>query len=164
MENLSLYDILVGCFPSEWPGYWGDPSSVSFAELENLPEDRKLRLSITENLRMILQARCDTGQNPEQRSKPWRHLPDFGIPDILQVYFESGGTIEPIKARIRDTILKFEPRISDVKIQKDFFDPNNMRISLHIIATIKDASQRETLLTEFSTTGWTKVVFERDVE
>ncbi|MGH7496395.1 MAG: type VI secretion system baseplate subunit TssE [bacterium] len=151
MENLSLYDVLVGCFPSEWPEAIGDPIETTVTEIEHLPEDRKLRLSIIENLKMVLQTRQGSVL----------HLPDFGIPDILQSYKDTGST-DPIIAQIRETILKYEPRIGEVKIKKDFFDEKNLRLSLRITASIKEAPQREILLTEFSTTGWTKVVFERD--
>ena len=152
METLGLYDQLVGCFPSEYPAPLGDPLSTTLADLENLPEDRKQRLSIAENLKMLLQTRRGSVL----------HLPDFGIPDVLQSYIEAGRALEPLMEDIRATILKYEPRLAEVKVKKEFFDENNLRLSLRITALIKDASQREILLTEFSSTGWTKVVFERD--
>ena len=86
------------------------------------------------------------------------------MPDILQVYFKSGNSIEPIKKQMKETILKYEPRIGDVRVDKTEFDQKNMRISLKIVASIKENPNKEVLLTEFSTTGWTKIVFERDTE
>lgn len=149
MENLSLYDLLVGGFMLR-----GDDPLQGGHVLEDMPEDEKLRLSIAENLTMLLQTRRGSVM----------HLPDFGIPDILQVYQDAGGSLDPVRTLVRETILKYEPRISEVKVQKEFFDPNSMRISLRILATIKEANQREILLTEFSTTGWAKVLFERDTK
>jgi type VI secretion system protein len=119
-----------------------------------MTEEKKLRQSIVENLKMVLQTRQGSVL----------HLPDFGIPDVLQEYFDSGNSLDPIKKKIRDTILKYEPRISEAKVLKSDFDPNNMRISLKIIATIKEAPGKEMLLTEFSNTGWTKVIFEKDLK
>ena len=148
MENLSLYDLLVGQFGSE-AEYPDDADPVQF---ERMSEEKKLRQSIIENLKMVLKTRQGSVL----------HLPDFGMPDILQVYFESGNSIDPIKKQIRDTILKYEPRIGDVKVEKTDFDQKNMRIALKIIASIKENPNKEILLTEFSTTGWTKIVFERD--
>ncbi|MFH1197533.1 MAG: type VI secretion system baseplate subunit TssE [bacterium] len=150
MENLSIYDLLVGQFISESP--YSD--SVDPGEFDNLSEDEKLRQSIIENLRMVLKTRQGSVV----------HLPDFGMPDILQIYFESGNSIEPIKKKIRDTVLKYEPRIGDVQVQKSDFDQKNMSISLKIIATIKENPNKEILLTEFSTTGWSKIVFEKDAK
>ena len=150
MENISLYDLLVGQFSAEAK----DPDNIDAAQFERMSEEKKLRQSIIENLHMILKTRQGSVQ----------HLPDFGMPDILQVYFKSGNSIEPIKKQMKETILKYEPRIGDVRVDKTEFDQKNMRISLKIVASIKENPNKEVLLTEFSTTGWTKIVFERDNE
>ncbi len=148
MENLSLYDLLVGQFTSE-ADYVDNVSSANF---DNMSEERKLRQSIIENLHMVLRTRQGSVQ----------HLPDFGMPDILQMYFNSGNSIDPIRKQIRETILKYEPRIGNVDVEKTDFDQKNMRIAFKIVASIKEHPNKEILLTEFSTTGWTKIVFERD--
>ena len=150
MENISLYDLLVGQFTSEAL----HPDNLDASIFERMSEEKKLRQSIIENLQMVLKTRQGSVV----------HLHDFGMPDILHLYFKSGNSIDPIKKQIKDTILKYEPRISDVKIDKTDFDQKNMRISFKIVASIKDNSDKEVLLTEFSTTGWTKIVFERDAE
>ncbi len=150
MRNLSLFDILTGQFVSEAD----NPDNLDPAQFEKLPEDEKLRRSIIENLRMVLTTRQGSVQ----------HLPDFGMPDILQLYFDSGNSTEPVKKEVRDVILKYEPRIGDVKVQKFDFFQETMRISIKIVATIKDSPGKEILLTEFSTTGWTKVMFEKDLK
>jgi len=150
MKNLSLYDILVGQFTSESK----NPDDVDVYHYDDLSEDQKLRSSIIENLRMVLSTRQGSVQ----------HLPDFGMPDILQLYFDSGNSIDPIKKELRNVILKYEPRIGDVQVQKTDFDQELMRISLKIVATIKDNPNKEILLTEFSSTGWTKVMFEKDIK
>jgi type VI secretion system protein len=150
MENLSLYDILVGQFVSEAI----NPDALDQINFDRLSEDEKLRTSIIENLRMVLSTRQGSVQ----------HLPDFGMPDILQLYFDSGNSIDPVKKEIKDVILKYEPRIGDVQVQKSEFDQETMRISLKIMASIKDDPRKEILLTEFSSTGWTKVLFEREIK
>ena len=66
--------------------------------------------------------------------------------------------------KISETILKYEPRLEDVRVRKKEFDDKNLRITLEISAKIKDVPGKEVLLTEFSTTGWTKVEFERDIK
>lgn len=149
MINLSLYDILVGQFISEST----NPDDVGDQYFDQLNEDEKLRYSIIENLRMLLSTRQGSVQ----------HLPHFGMPDILQIYFDT-GSIEPIKKEIIDVILMYEPRIGDVQIQKSDFDQNNMKISMKIAASIKDVPNKQILLTEFSTTGWTKVMYEKDAK
>lgn len=149
MDNLSLYDLLVGCFTLRGD----DPGDVDDAYFVHIMEDEKLRQSIVENLTLVLQTRQGSVQ----------HLSDFGIPDIRQVYFDE-GTIESVPERIRETILKYEPRLGEVRVKKKEFDERNMRMTLEISAQIKQTPGKEVLFTEFSTTGWTKVYFERDKE
>lgn len=148
MNNLSLYNILLGQFVSEVI----NPDEIGPQQFENLTEDQKLSLSIIENLRMILTTRRGS----------ILHLPDFGISDILQIYLASDNPVESLKKEIKDVILKYEPRIGDVQIQNSEFDQKTLRAALKIIIKVKDTSNKEILLTEFSTTGWTKVVYEKD--
>jgi len=140
----------VGQFISESE----NPDDVDAYHYDQLTEDQKLRSSIIENLRMVLSTRQGSVQ----------HLPDFGMPDILQLYFDSGNSLDPVKKVLGNVILKYEPRIGNVEIQKSNFEQESMRISLKIIASIKDSPNKEILLTEFSTTGWTKVMFEKDIK
>ncbi|MGE5811955.1 MAG: type VI secretion system baseplate subunit TssE [Ignavibacteria bacterium] len=150
MKSLSLYDLLVGQFVSEA----ANADELDPTLFDDLSEEQKLRSSIIENLRMVLSTRQGSVQ----------HLPDFGMPDILQLYFDSGNSIDPVKREIKNVIMKYEPRIGDVQVQKSDFDQESMRITLKIIATIKETPGKEILLTEFSTTGCTKVMFEKDLK
>lgn len=144
MESISLYDLLVGHFTHEGL----EPVDTDFTAFKRLSEEEKLRKSIIENLSMVLRTRQGSVD----------HLPDFGLPDIMQVFIDSGYSFEPLKKQIRETILKYEPRIAGVRLDNPQFDKPNMRLFLKIMATIRDFAHTEILLTEFSTTGWTKVV------
>lgn len=148
LKNLSIYNLLLGQFVSEVV----NPDEIGPQQFEPLTEDQKLSFSIIENLRMILMTRRGSVL----------HLPDFGISDILQIYLASENPVESLKQEIRDVILKYEPRISEVQIQNSEFDQKTLRAALKIIIKVKDSSNKEILLTEFSTTGWTKVVFDKD--
>ena len=138
----------MGFFASEI----SEPSDVDDSYFKQLSEEKKLRQSIIENLTMILQTRRGSVL----------HLSDFGIPDIVQVYIDSGYSFEQLKKYISETILKYEPRVEKVKVEEPKFDKDNFHIFLKIKAVIKDLAGTEILLTEFSTTGWTKVVSERE--
>jgi len=149
MQSLSLYDLLAGYFTHEAV----NPVDVDRAYYEKFTEEEKLRKSIVENLMIILSTRQGSVS----------HLPDFGMPDIMQTFINAGYTYEPLKKQIRETILKYEPRIANVRTEEPQFDKNDMRLFLKIVLTIKDFSETEILLTEFSTTGWTKVTSEKDL-
>lgn len=148
MQNLSLYNILVGHFTYENK----NPDEADFMQFESLSEDQKLSLSIIENLRMILTTRRGSVL----------HLPDFGMSDIMQLYRDEGNPVDALKRELKEVILKYEPRVSEVRIEKSAFDQKTLRASLKVIIKIKDSANKEILLTEFSTTGWTKVIQERD--
>ena len=145
MNGLSLYDKLVGYFVSETD--IPDPTGSSYFDKKYPALDEKSRQSILDSLRMILQT----------RRQPDTHMPLFGIPDILRLYIKSGGASEPIKDEIKETILRYEPRIDRLKISDPKIDSKNLRIELKIEASIRGTSDKEILLTEFSITGWTKV-------
>lgn len=149
MENISLYDLLVGSFVSRGD----DPGEVDLSYFDQLSEEEKLRRSIVENLTMLLKTRRGSV----------KHLPDFGIPDIKQIYFDE-GTIDSVPRLIGETIMKYEPRLDNVRVNTDQFDQRNLRITFKITAQIKQMPGKEVLFTEFSSTGWTKVVFERDIK
>jgi type VI secretion system protein len=149
VNNLSLYEILVGGFLKH------NRDEDNIEAFDRMPGEEKLRTSIADNLKMILQT----------RSGSVVHLPDFGLPDILQIYYDENQSFERLKKIVRNTILKFEPRIGEVRVQQPNFDQKNMRITLKIIATIKEekgGKKKEILFTEFSSTGLAEVAFERD--
>ncbi|HSL90478.1 MAG TPA: type VI secretion system baseplate subunit TssE [Ignavibacteriaceae bacterium] len=148
MKNLSLYNELLGQFVSEVV----NPDEIGPQQFDRLTEDQKLSLSIVENLRMILTTRRGSVQ----------HLPDFGVSDILQIYIRSENPIESLKQELKQVILKYEPRIKEVIMETSEFDQKTLRASLKIIVKVKDSPNTEILLTEFSTTGWTKVVLDKD--
>ena len=113
MQNLSLYNLLVGQFAYENKS----PDETDIAQFEKLTEDQKLILSIIENLRMILTTRKGSVM----------HLPDFGISDIMQLYLNEGNPIDALKREIKDVILKYEPRISEVRTEQSNFDQKNIK-------------------------------------
>ncbi len=150
MSSLSLYNLLVGQFASES----NNVDEKDITKFDKFSEDQKISLSIIENLRMILSTRKGSVV----------HLPDFGMPDILQLYMDYGDPIEELKNDLHDVILKYEPRIGEVRFEETDFDRKILRASIKIIIRLKDNPNQEILLTEFSTTGWTKVIQQREVK
>ncbi|MCI0515806.1 type VI secretion system baseplate subunit TssE [candidate division KSB1 bacterium] len=147
MENLSIYDLLVGCFISQG----ARPEEVDESYFKLKSEDEKLRDSIIENLKMVLQSRGGTV----------RHLPDFGIPDFRKIYLEE-GSFDSIPKQIQKTIERFEPRLEDVRVRQRRSERDkverDLRVEIEIFAKIKETRGQEIFMTEFSTTGWLKVI------
>ncbi len=154
--SLSIYDLLVGgfVFKGDDPVDTGDVME----HFGGLREDEKLRGSIVENIKMILSTRRGS----------IAHLPDFGLPDIRQLYFDEGfrdETIDKICRLIKETLLKYEPRLQSIRVRvpSGGKDKTALKLKLEIHAIMRNPrGMKELLLTEFSSTGWLKVVFDKD--
>lgn len=153
MTTLGLYDVLVGGFISH-----GDKPRPDLANFKGMSDAERLRRSIIENLTMVLK----TPRGPkaaEGLSEPAQCWPHFGVPDLMQIYYEGDASLDKLRDEIKRLILDYEPRISKVWVKEPQYDRENMRIKLPIEILVRDSSQREFMTTEFSTTGWSKIEF-----
>lgn len=46
------------------------------------------------------------------------HLPDYGLPDITQVYRDLPYSIDGLRAAIKEVVEKYEPRLRRVRVEK----------------------------------------------
>src|SRR5512135_1060951 len=46
------------------------------------------------------------------------HLPDYGLPDITQVYRDLPYSVDGLRAAIKDVVEKYEPRLRRVRVEK----------------------------------------------
>lgn len=44
------------------------------------------------------------------------HLPDYGLPDFAGVYVYSSESLDHLRQSIRETILRYEPRLENVRV------------------------------------------------
>ena len=80
---------------------------------------RKLR-SITDNLSRLF--------NTRRESLP--HLPDYGLPDISQVYRDLPYSIDGLRTAIKQVVEKYEPRLRRVRVeQQGREEDQEMRVS-----------------------------------
>lgn len=63
--------------------------------------------SVRNNLKVLLNARQNTVS----------HLPDYGLPDVSQIYKDFPDSIASLRQAILDTIREFEPRLTDVEVR-----------------------------------------------
>ncbi|PQV48081.1 type VI secretion system baseplate subunit TssE [Paraburkholderia sp. BL21I4N1] len=91
----SLYDMLLGQID-------GEP-------LER-HDDRTLEiLSVQANIRRILNTRAGA----------LKHVPDYGLPDLTDVYRNLPASVHDLRNQMETTLLRFEPRLSGVDIEID---------------------------------------------
>lgn len=95
----SLYDMLLG--------HIGDIPLGDY-------DDKTLEiLSVMENLRRILNTRAGS----------LKHLPDFGLPDLTNVYRNLPASAHLLKKEMEATLLIYEPRIKGIEIEVMPADP-----------------------------------------
>jgi type VI secretion system protein len=111
----SLYDMLFGHID-------GEP-------LENY-DDRTLEiLSVQANIRRILNTRAGA----------LKHLPDYGLPDLTDVYRNLPSSVHDLRNQMEATLLRFEPRIRSIDIDiGDKPDPG-LLVSFTMLCQLKKA-------------------------
>ncbi|SAK53097.1 GPW/gp25 family protein [Caballeronia hypogeia] len=109
----SLYDMLLGQID-------GEP-------IANF-DDRTLEaLSVQQNVRRILNTRAGA----------LKHLPDYGLPDLTNIYKELPGSSNALKRQMEATLLKYEPRIRAIEIAiLDDNDPG-LQVSFEMTCHLK---------------------------
>lgn len=91
--QVGLLDVLLGEFD--------DGQSIYMVN-----EEQQQILSILSHLRRMFNCRRGTIQ----------HLPDYGLPDISEVYEKMPNSILLLKEAITNCIKKYEPRLKNVRI------------------------------------------------
>ena len=103
-------------------------------------------LSIIDNLSRLFNARRGSVE----------HLPDYGLPDITQVYRELPYSIEGLRQAIKETVETYEPRLRRVRVDHQRGDPFAMRITFILSAELS-RGQRVQFQTTFSSSELTHV-------
>jgi type VI secretion system protein len=88
----SLYDVLLAHIG-------GEPLDAH--------NDRTLEcMSVQQNVRRILNTRAGA----------LKHLPDYGLPDLTNIYKALPASAHRLKEQIEATLLKYEPRIRSIDV------------------------------------------------
>ncbi|OLL28258.1 type VI secretion protein [Burkholderia sp. SRS-W-2-2016] len=111
----SLYDMLLGHIDGEALGDHDDNT------LEIL--------SVQANIRRILNTRAGA----------LKHVPDYGLPDLTEVYRNLPASVNDLRNQMEDTLLKFEPRLRSVGIEIDDRPDPGLLVSFTMVCTLKKA-------------------------
>ena len=84
------------------------------------------------------------------------HLPDYGLPDITQVYRELPYSVEGLRQSIKATVERYEPRLRRVRVDHQKGDPYSMRITFILSAELAKG-QRVQFQTTFTSHELTEV-------
>lgn len=128
-----LIDILLGQFADGHP-------------IEAVSEDNRLVMSIISNLNNLFNTRRGFVA----------HLPDYGLPDITEIYRDIPDSVLKLQTAIRDAVEKYEPRLRRVRVEHQQTEPFAMRLVFLVSGELMNR-QRVRFETTFSSTDPTQV-------
>lgn len=134
--DAGLIDLLLGHFLDGQSVADGDPA-------------RNRLSSIVDNLSRLFNTRRGS----------IAHLPDFGLPDISQVYRDLPYSIEGLRAAIRSVVEQYEPRLHRVRVEmleKDKDEEHDMRVSFIVTGELSKG-QRVQFQTTFTSNDLAEV-------
>jgi type VI secretion system protein len=109
----SLYELLVG--------------HVGGVPLDEHDEATQEISSVMENIKQILNARLGA----------LKHLPDYGLPDLSQIYRALPASAHVLKTQIEKTLLAYEPRIGAIDLELLQDTEPGMLISYDLVCHLK---------------------------
>ena len=92
--------------------------------------------------------------NTRQGAVP--HLPDYGLPDITEIYRKLPGSLKELEQTVLALTAKYEPRLEKVRIRPIPTTPQEFRLSFELSAMMK-GGERISFQTNFTSTGETSV-------
>lgn len=134
--DAGLIDLLLGHFLDGQAVEDGDPA-------------RNRLSSIVDNLSRLFNTRRGS----------IAHLPEFGLPDISQVYRDLPYSIEGLRAAIRSVVEQYEPRLHRVRVEmleKDKDEEHDMRVSFIVTGELSKG-QRVQFQTTFTSNDLAEV-------
>ncbi|KVE40089.1 type VI secretion system baseplate subunit TssE [Burkholderia sp. TSV86] len=115
MPGPSLYDMLLGHIG-------GEPIHAY--------DDRTLEcLSVQQNVQRILNTRAGA----------LKHLPDYGLPDLTNIYKALPASAQVLKAQMEATLLEYEPRIRSIDVEILENDDPGVLVSFEMTCQLKTA-------------------------
>ncbi|HET6568063.1 MAG TPA: type VI secretion system baseplate subunit TssE [Rhodothermales bacterium] len=86
--------------------------------VSDVGEEYHVVLSIISNLNYLFNAR--TGS--------LMHVPDYGLPDITEIYRDIPDSVMKLQRAIKAAVEKYEPRLQRVRIEHQENHPSSMRL------------------------------------
>lgn len=121
-----LFDVLSGRF-------------ADGRRIESVRAEEQQVLSIISNLIRLLNTRRGA----------IRHLPDYGLPDISEIYRDMPDSVTKLQTAIEQAIEKYEPRLQRVRVEYHDTDPFAMRLTF-LLSGERMNRQKVQLQTVFS--------------
>ena len=96
-----------------------------------VPSTARRQMSVVEHIQRLL----------ETRKGMLIHMPDFGMPDIGDLFRRLPGSAGEIQSEMETLIRKYEPRMENVKVFFHEFDAAQARVRFRITGSLKGAGR-----------------------
>jgi len=107
-------------------GYFGDSLRVESVSVED-----RLTQSVIANLERLFNA----------RRGELVHLPDFGLPDVTEIYRDMPDSLGLLKGAVENVIAKYEPRLRNLRLVPQPSDPYRMQLVFVLTAELADRTK-----------------------
>lgn len=118
MQGEGLLEKLTGSFMDGTP-------------VRAVPSTVRRQRSIAEHIQRLL----------ETRKGMLVHMPDFGMPDIGDLFRRLPGSATEIQSEMETLIRTYEPRMENVRVQFVEFEPAHARVRFRISGSLKGAGR-----------------------
>lgn len=108
--------------------------------LDTVADGDRLTHSVIANLERLFNARRGSVQ----------HLPDYGLPDVSEIYRDMPDSLGILQSAVEDVILKYEPRLRNLRLVPQQTDPYRMQLVFTLTAELANR-KKVRLETVFST-------------
>lgn len=115
MASYALFDVLNGRFMDGRP-------------IDTVDANSALRRSVQDHLVRLLNAR--QGVMP--------HLPDYGLPDLTDIYHHIPYSVNTLAASVQGTVERYEPRLRNVRVISHPNDKGDFVIRLEVSGTLSN--------------------------
>ncbi len=111
--NTGLIDVLRGSF-------------VGGKSIEGTSDHEARLLSVIGNLTHLFNS----------RKGALEHLPDYGLPDLGSLYRGMPDSVDDLRRNVRETVEKYEPRLSRIRVKAQPSESTEMHLSLVLTAEL----------------------------
>jgi len=129
----ALFEVLAGAY-------------ANGRQIEPFPGEQDLSTSIQDHLTRLLNARQGS----------LVHMPDYGLPDIAQLYQSLPYSLDDLAAAIKQSILKYEPRLTNVQVSHRPVNKGDSIIHIDINARLVNGQEVQ-FETRFLSGGYARV-------
>ncbi|MEO6527592.1 MAG: type VI secretion system baseplate subunit TssE [Gemmatimonadaceae bacterium] len=97
-------------------------------QVTDVPEREQRMRSVLGNLRRLFNA----------RQKGMAHVPEYGLPDLSDISPTAHEKIEALRGAIRDAVERYEPRLRNVRVQRDSSEGDSAQLVFLLVAEMHE--------------------------